>query len=87
MDGFIDRMKGVAGGSLHSFEEHTRGMEIMVFGNVTVVLAASEMLENGTETNHDVRDYLLVEDSDGWRIAAHAWDKATDQMPVPENLR
>ena len=87
VDDFIDRMKGVAGGSLHSFEEHTRGMEIMVFGNVAIVLAASEMLENGTETNHDVRDYLLVEDPDGWRIAAHAWDKATDQMPVPENLR
>ncbi len=62
-------------------------MEIMVFDNVAVVLAASEMLENGTETNHDVRGYLLVKDPDGWRIAAHAWDKATDQMPVPENLR
>jgi hypothetical protein len=62
VDGFIHRMKGVAGGPLHSFEEHTRGMEIMVFGNVAVVLAASEMLENGTETNHDVSGYLLVKD-------------------------
>jgi hypothetical protein len=54
LDAFIARMNGVAQGSLRSFEEKTLGMQVLVFGNVSVVLAASEMLENGTEVNHDV---------------------------------
>ena len=44
LEAFIARMKAVAEGSLHSFEEKTLGMQILVFGNVAVVLAASEML-------------------------------------------
>ena len=87
LDDFIERMNGVAQGSLRSFEEHTLGMQILVFGNVAVVLAASEMMENGTEVNNDVSGYLLVKDEGEWRIAAHAWDKATEEMPVPEHLR
>ncbi len=87
LDAFIDRMNGVAQGSLRSFEERTLGMLVLVFGNVAVVLAASEMLENETEVNHDVSDYLLVKDEGEWRIAAHAWDQASEQKPVPEHLR
>ena len=83
---FIERMNGVALGSLRSFEERTLGMQVLVFGNVGVVLAASEMVENGTEMNHDVSGYLLVKDKGEWRIAAHAWDHASEQMPVPEHL-
>ena len=79
-------MDGVAQGALRSFEEKTLGMRVLVFGNVAVVLAASEMLENGTEVNHDVSGYLLLKDEGRWRIAAHAWDKASDQRPVPEHL-
>jgi ketosteroid isomerase-like protein len=86
LDAFIERMNGVAQGSLRSFEEHTLGMQVLVFGNVAVVLAASEMMENGTEMNHDVSGYLLVKDGGEWRIAAHAWDQASEQMPVPEHL-
>jgi hypothetical protein len=84
---FIERMKGVATRTLHTFEEHTRGMDILVFGNVAVVLAASEMLENSAEVNWDVSAYLLIKSDGEWRIAAHAWDKATDEKPVPEHLR
>lgn len=84
---FVERMNEVARKSLHTFEEHTRGMQILLFGNVAVVLAASEMLENETEVNHDVSGYLLVKSEGKWRIAAHAWDKATDQMPIPSHLR
>ena len=80
-------MDGVAQGALRSFEERTLGMRVLAFGNVAVVLAASEMLENGTEVNHDVSGYLLLKDEGKWRIAAHAWDKASDEKPVPENLR
>ena len=84
---FIERMNGVAQGSLHTFEEHTFGMQFLIFGNVAVVLAASEMLENETEVNHDVSGYLLVKNEGKWSIAAHAWDKASEQIPVPEELR
>jgi hypothetical protein len=83
---FIERMKSVAQGPLHTFEEHTRDMEILVFGNVAVVLAASEILENGADVNHDVSGYLLVKDEGAWRIAAHAWDNASKEMPVPKHL-
>lgn len=87
LDAFIERMKGVAQGTLRSFEEKTLGIQVLVFGNVAVVLAASWMLENGTEVNHDVGGYLLVKNEGAWRIAAHAWDHATEQSPVPEHLR
>lgn len=87
VEAFVERMKGVAQDVLHSFEEHTLGMKILVFGNVAVVLAASEMLENETEVNHDVSGYLLVKDEGQWRIAAHAWDHASEEMAVPEDLR
>ena len=87
LDAFITRMNGVAEGALRSFEEKTLGMQVLVFGNVAVVLAASEMLENGTDVNQDVSGYLVLKDGGEWRIAAHAWDKANDQRPVPDHLR
>ena len=87
VDAFIQRMNSVARGSLRSFEERTLGMQVLVFGSVAVVLAASEMIENEAEVNHDVSGYLLVRDEGEWRIAAHAWDHASEQMPVPEQLR
>ena len=86
LESFIARMNSVAEGSLRSFEEKTLGMQVLVFGNVAVALAASEMLENGTEVNHDVSGYLLLKDQGKWRIAAHAWDKASPQKPIPDHL-
>ncbi len=62
-------------------------MQILQFGNLAVVLSASEMIENGAEVNYDVHGYLLLKDEGKWRIAAHAWDHASDRMPVPEHLR
>jgi hypothetical protein len=87
LDAFIARMNRVAEGTLRSFRETTLGMQILMFGTVAVVLSASELLENDTQVNHDVSGYLLVKDEGKWRIAAHAWDHATEQMPVPEQLR
>ncbi len=84
---FIERMNSVAQGSLQDFEERTLGMTIQRFGNIAVVMAASEMLENKEEVNHDVSGYLLVKSEGRWRIAAHAWDKASEDNPVPEQLR
>jgi hypothetical protein len=86
LDDFISRMNGLAQGKLRSFEEATLGMQILVFGNVAVVLAASEMLENGAEINRDVSGYLLVKDEGKWRIAAHAWDHASEENPLPAHL-
>lgn len=87
VDSFIQRMETVARKNLRTFEEHTRGMKVMRFGNVAVVLAMSEMLENGSEVNHDISGYLLVKSEGGWSIAAHAWDQASDEKPVPDDLR
>ena len=61
-------------------------MNIQIFGNIAVALAASEMLENETETNQDVSGYLLVKDEGTWGIAAHAWDQASEGKPVPKAL-
>jgi len=87
VDGFVERMETVARKNLHTFEEHTRGMKILRFGNVAVVLAMSEMLENGSEVNHDISGYLLVKSEGRWSIAAHAWDQASDEKPVPDDFR
>lgn len=87
LEAFIDRMETVARQNLHTFEEHTRGMKILRFGNVAVALAMSELLENGEEVNHDISGYLLVKSEGRWSIAAHAWDQAGESNPVPDDLR
>lgn len=87
VDSFIERMETVARKNLHTFEEHTRGMKILRFGNIAVVLAMSEMLENAEEENHDISGYLLVKSEGRWSIAAHAWDQAAEDKPVPDELR
>ncbi len=87
VDGFIDRMETVARKNLRSFEEHTQGMKILRFGNIAVVLALSELLEDGTEINHDISGYLLVKSEGRWSIIAHAWDQASEDNPAPYALR
>lgn len=87
LEAFVARMNGLAKSTLRSFEETTLGMQIHVFGNVAVVIAASEMVENGATVNQDVSGYLLLKDEGAWRIAAHAWDHAGEGRPVPEHLR
>lgn len=87
VEGFIDRMESVARANLDSFEEHTRGMKILRFGNIAVVLALSEMLENGTEENRDISGYLLVKSDGKWSIASHAWEQMADGDALPEALR
>ncbi|MDU8946652.1 nuclear transport factor 2 family protein [Ovoidimarina sediminis] len=85
--GFIERMETVARKNLGSFEEHTRGMKILRFGNIAVVLALSELLEDGSDVSHDISGYLLVKSDGRWSIMAHAWDQASEDDPVPEELR
>ncbi len=45
------------------------------------------MVEDGMDVNHDVSGYLLVKNEGEWRIAANAWDQASEQMQAPEHLR
>ena len=87
LEDFIDRMETVARKNLRSFEEHTRGMKILRFGNIAVVLAMSELVENGEDVSHDISGYLLVKSDGRWSIMAHAWDQASEDKPVPEELR
>jgi len=87
VDSFVARMESVARKNLRSFEEHTRGMKLMRFGNIAVVLAMSELLEDGTEISHDISGYLLVKSEGRWSILAHAWDQAAEDNPVPEELQ
>ena len=87
LEEFIERMESVARKNLQTFEEHTKGMKIMRFGNVAVVLAMSEMLENGADINQDISGYLLVKSEGRWSIIAHAWDQVGNGKPVPDDLR
>ncbi|MCR9110871.1 hypothetical protein [Marivita sp. XM-24bin2] len=84
---FIERMETVARKNLVSFEEHTQGMKVLRFGNIAVVLAMSELLEDGSDINHDISGYLLVKSEGRWSIMAHAWDQADEDNPVPDELR
>jgi hypothetical protein len=74
VEGFIERMKSLAGTTLRSFHETVLGTEIRVFGNVAVAVAACEMIENGTQVNRGVEMLLLVKDQGVWRIVSQAWD-------------
>ena len=87
LDEFINRMESVARVNLKSFEEHTQGMQILIFGNIAVVLAMSELLEDGADVSHDISGYLLVKSEGRWSIMAHAWDQAGENNPVPDELR
>ena len=87
LEDFIERMEKVARANLQSFEEHTRGMKIQRFGNIALVLAMSEMTEDGAEINHDISGYLLVKSDGRWSIAAHAWDQAKTAEEIPDDLR
>lgn len=83
---FVARMQELSRTSLQAFEETLLGTEIRVFGNVAVVVAACEAVENTAETNRTVEMMLLVRQAGTWRIVAQAWDKATPSQPVPEAL-
>jgi hypothetical protein len=84
--GFVERMKGLQGTALRSFEEAVLGTEIRVFGNVAVALAACEITENGAEINRGVEMLLLIKDDGVWRIASQAWDTETPSKRIPAHL-
>jgi hypothetical protein len=83
---FAERMSGLAGTTLKSLSEEVVGVRAHVFGNIAVAIAACENTENETEVNRNVEMMLLVKDGGEWKIAAQAWDKATNARPIPAHL-
>jgi hypothetical protein len=62
------------------------GIEVRVFGNVAVALAAGEMIENGTEVQRAVEMLLLIKNEGAWQIVAQAWDTESQAKPIPTHL-
>lgn len=86
VEAFVDRMKNLAGTSLRAFRQRRLGADIHTFGNVAVVLAACENLENEAELTRGVEAMLLIKDQGAWRIVAQAWDRETEGNPIPAHL-
>jgi hypothetical protein len=87
-DQFADRMKGLVGSTLRSFDEQVLGSFVRVYGNVAVAVIACENMENATARNRNVEMMLLVREAGRWRIAAQAWDREAAGNPVtPEVWR
>ncbi len=83
---FIERMKGLSGSALRSFGERMLGVDIRIFGNIAMALAACEITENDEKTTRGVEALLLVKDGDVWTIVAQAWDTERDGVTVPDDL-
>jgi hypothetical protein len=83
VDAFIGRMKGLAEGSLRSFEETVLGVHIRVFGNIAVAVAGCAMTENGDWINRGVEMLLFVKSGGCWQIVSQAWDSARPSLPLP----
>jgi hypothetical protein len=83
---FVARMKRVAETELQSLEESILGTKIIIFGNIAAAVRACAMRENETTESRTVEMLLLVKDGETWRIAAQAWDRASDANPIPAQL-
>jgi ketosteroid isomerase-like protein len=86
VEGFVERMKGLAGGSLRTFDERAAGAKVHVFGNVAVAMGVCEVRENGGAPKRGVEALLLVKDEGRWRIVAQAWDMEAEAKPIPAGL-
>lgn len=86
VDQFAERMDGLVGTTLNSFDETVLGGMVRIHGNVAVAVVACANVENASETNRNVEMMLLVKDEGVWRIAAQAWDKESDSNPVTDQF-
>lgn len=85
-DQFAERMKGLVGSTLRSFDEQVLGSFVRVYGNVAVAVVACENTENATERNRNVEMMLLVREAGRWRIAAQAWDREAAEHPLTPEI-
>jgi Putative lumazine-binding len=83
---FAARMSGLVGKSLVSFHETVLGGMIFLFGNVAIAAVACENIENEAEINRNVEMMLLVKSDGHWKIAAQAWDRESESLPIPDEL-
>jgi Putative lumazine-binding len=83
---FLERMNGLVGTALRSFDERVLGSRIVVFGNVAMAAVACKNMENGADITRNVEMMLLAKEQGNWKIVAQAWDKATETKPVPDEL-
>lgn len=86
VDEFAERMDELARTTLTTFQEKVIGAKVLVFGNVAVAVVACENTENEGEVNRNVEMMLLVKSEGRWKIAAQAWDKETEDAPIPDEL-
>lgn len=86
VEGFVERMKSLAGTKLRSFEETLLGTDIQLFGNVAVALAACEIIENGAQVSRGVEALLLIKNEGTWKIVSQTWDMASEAKQIPERL-
>jgi hypothetical protein len=87
LEPFIAMMKGQRdSGALHTFEESVTKHKILVFGNIAVALSAYNQQINGGDVGQGVNGFLLIRESDGWKIGAMCWDSASADHPVPDDL-
>jgi hypothetical protein len=85
-DQFAERMKGLVGSTLRSFDEQVLGSFVRVYGNVAVAVVACESTKNAAEHNRNVEMMLLVREAGRWRIAAQAWDKEAADDPITPQI-
>lgn len=83
---FLERQQGLARGPLPAYEQRVLGMQVTVFGNIAVALAGGELAENGVPTARNVAALVLVKDAGAWKIVGQAWDRASAERPLPEEL-
>ncbi|MFN4140201.1 nuclear transport factor 2 family protein [Aestuariivirga sp.] len=83
---FVQRMTDLAKGSLATFDEKLLGTRILVFGNVAVAVAGSEVVENEATVSRGVEMALLVREAGSWKIAAQAWDNESRANRLPAYL-
>jgi len=87
VESFVERMKGLAETSLHTFFETPLGAVIHVFGNSAIAATGYEMTENGTKVSRGVEMMLLIKDENGWKIVAQAWDtEKSAGLHIPNDL-
>lgn len=83
---FVKRMQSLSQTSLGQLDENCLGAKINVFGNIAVAMAVCELIENETDTSHNIEALLLVKTDGEWKIAAQAWDTAAEGDALPKEL-
>lgn len=84
---FARRMAGLyADGAMKIFDERPLGTIVNVFGNIAVALGGFEAIVDGGAPGRGANAFLFVRETEGWRIAAMAWDNEHESAKLPPAL-